>query len=296
MKGKKRSSGFTLLEISIVLVIIGLVVGGVMAGRSLIEAAQVRAQLRDVDSLNIAIATFKLKYSCLPGDCANATDFFNATSQPQAVTNGAGAGYIVGYMHSGGYPPDYPEVDLDAGAFGVGGAGQSTVGDLRNEWAYVYDHLAAANLINFAQFDETVWPTEPAGIFAPKVRFDTYCYAQGADTTHPSFLAVGYFPAHYYLKGGHYITLGGTGNSGSGGCSNIGAKDAQVVDDKIDDGKPHSGRVFLMGTNYIYRIPDWPENNYAGNWQTHRCANKITNQYISDSDTCTVFIKASFGD
>ncbi len=296
MNPNKINLGFTLLEISIVLVIIGLITGSVMAGRTLIEAAQVRAQLRDVDSLNTAIATFKLKYGCLPGDCANATDFFNATSQPQAVTNGAGAGYIAGYMHIAGYPPDYPEVDLNAGAFGVGGAGQSTVGDLRNEWAYVYDHLAAANLINFAQFDETVWPAEPAGIFAPKVRFDTYCNAQGGYTTHPSFLAVGYFPAHYYVKAGHYIALGGTGNSGAGGCSNIGAKDAQVVDDKIDDGKPHSGHVFLMGTNYIYRIPDWPENNYSGNWQTYLCADKINNKYHPSGNTCTVFIKANFGD
>jgi prepilin-type N-terminal cleavage/methylation domain-containing protein len=66
--------GFTLIEISIVLVIIGLVIGGVLVGKELVFAAQVRAQVTQIEQLNTAVATFRSKYACLPGDCATAED------------------------------------------------------------------------------------------------------------------------------------------------------------------------------------------------------------------------------
>jgi len=69
--------GFTLIELSIVLVIIGLLVGGVLVGRDLIYAAEVRNAIKDVETIRTAISTFQGKYNCLPGDCKNATTFFS---------------------------------------------------------------------------------------------------------------------------------------------------------------------------------------------------------------------------
>lgn len=60
--------GFTLIELSIVLVIIGLIVGGVLVGRDLINSAGVRAQLSQIEKYNQAANTFRVKYSYLPGD------------------------------------------------------------------------------------------------------------------------------------------------------------------------------------------------------------------------------------
>src|SRR5580700_6487564 len=60
--------GFTLIEMSIVLVIIGLIVGGVLVGQSLINAAAVRAQVSQIEQLKSATMTFKAKYDNLPGD------------------------------------------------------------------------------------------------------------------------------------------------------------------------------------------------------------------------------------
>lgn len=65
-------NGFTLIELSIVLVIIGLLVGGVLVGRDLIEMAGARSQLGQVERIQLAVTTFKLKYNCMPGDCKNA--------------------------------------------------------------------------------------------------------------------------------------------------------------------------------------------------------------------------------
>ena len=61
-------SGFTLVELAITLVIIGLLVGGVLVGKDLISAAEVRAQIQQIEKYNGAVNTFKVKYNYLPGD------------------------------------------------------------------------------------------------------------------------------------------------------------------------------------------------------------------------------------
>lgn len=83
-------SGFTLIELSIALVIIGLVVGGILLGRDLIRAAELRSVVSDVDRIKTAVYTFKAKYDCLPGDCSTATTFWGAAAG--GCPNGAGAG------------------------------------------------------------------------------------------------------------------------------------------------------------------------------------------------------------
>lgn len=69
-------AGFTLIELSIVLVIIGLIIGGVMTGKILIQQAETRAAASQLEKLETAYRTFQMKYGCIPGDCPNATDFF----------------------------------------------------------------------------------------------------------------------------------------------------------------------------------------------------------------------------
>jgi prepilin-type N-terminal cleavage/methylation domain-containing protein len=70
-----HKQGFTLIELSMVLVIIGLIVGGVLTGRELIHAAELRRVMRQVEEYNTAFMAFRLKYNCLPGDCLDAVDF-----------------------------------------------------------------------------------------------------------------------------------------------------------------------------------------------------------------------------
>ena len=70
-----RQTGFTLIELSIVLVIIALLVGGVVTGRELIKTAESRSILKQIESLNVAVQIFKNKYKGIPGDLANAISF-----------------------------------------------------------------------------------------------------------------------------------------------------------------------------------------------------------------------------
>ena len=67
-KSYESEKGFTLIELSIVLVIIGLIVGGVLVGQDLIRAAEVRATISQIEKYNTAVNTFHAKFNAIPGD------------------------------------------------------------------------------------------------------------------------------------------------------------------------------------------------------------------------------------
>ncbi|MCD6034618.1 MAG: prepilin-type N-terminal cleavage/methylation protein [Rickettsiales bacterium] len=75
LKRRQKQKGFTLIELSIVLIIIGLIVSGVLVGQDLIDGAKLRAQIGQIGEFNAAVNTFKLKYDALPGDIANPANY-----------------------------------------------------------------------------------------------------------------------------------------------------------------------------------------------------------------------------
>lgn len=68
--------GFSLVELSIVLVILGLLTGGILSGQSLIKAAEMRKVTTSATQLQTSIYTFRDKYMALPGDMTNAYRFW----------------------------------------------------------------------------------------------------------------------------------------------------------------------------------------------------------------------------
>lgn len=78
----KRSSqsGFTLVEVAIVLVIIGLILGGVFKGQSLIDSARVRSLSTDVSGIRAAWYSFQERYRSIPGDFSNAQTQIDSAS------------------------------------------------------------------------------------------------------------------------------------------------------------------------------------------------------------------------
>jgi prepilin-type N-terminal cleavage/methylation domain-containing protein len=65
---RSQESGFTLVEIAIVMVIIGLLIGGVLKGQAMIENAKVKRVAKQADELRAAVMTFYDKYGLYPGD------------------------------------------------------------------------------------------------------------------------------------------------------------------------------------------------------------------------------------
>lgn len=68
MKIASDQKGFTLIEIAIVLVIIGLLVGGVLQGQELIENSRVKQAVKDMNGTTAAVFSYQDRYGRLPGD------------------------------------------------------------------------------------------------------------------------------------------------------------------------------------------------------------------------------------
>jgi len=92
---KRNQSGFTLIEIAIVLVIIGLLLGGVLKGQELINSAKVKNLATDFKNIPIYIYGYQDKYKALPGDDANAVAHLGTTAK-QGPIPPAGNGIING--------------------------------------------------------------------------------------------------------------------------------------------------------------------------------------------------------
>jgi prepilin-type N-terminal cleavage/methylation domain-containing protein len=91
----KHESGFTLVELSIVLVIIGLIVGGVLVGQDMIKAAEIRSTISQVESFNTAANVFRDKYEQLPGDVSSSkATTLGLTTRTGAAGRGDGNGLI----------------------------------------------------------------------------------------------------------------------------------------------------------------------------------------------------------
>jgi prepilin-type N-terminal cleavage/methylation domain-containing protein len=288
--------GFTLIELSIVLVIIGLIVGGVLVGRTLVESAEYRAQITQFEQINSAVNAFRLKYNCLPGDCPNATSFFTATTQPEAVTNGNGNGRICGFTVNNACDP--ADVTSNSAAGFVWGWSEIS------EFMSVFDHLAAAKLWSGPQYSERatnsdwsgpVTSQNVPGIGYPKIKLNSVgsgVWGGNPITAGQGGIVTGYQHGYGYVKAGHKLRTGYCGNFT---CA-MNPWQAFALDTKIDDGKALTGSVVVGDENYAFTDPTTgPVYGLCANVDVYR--NESNLQSVSGvpmNRACTLIISASF--
>jgi prepilin-type N-terminal cleavage/methylation domain-containing protein len=94
-KARKLDRGFSILELVLVLVVVGLLFGGIAAGRELIVSAKARSLINQQDELRMAFFSFQDRYQFPPGDYSEAIRNIGATR------NGDGDGRIQGTREGG---------------------------------------------------------------------------------------------------------------------------------------------------------------------------------------------------
>jgi prepilin-type N-terminal cleavage/methylation domain-containing protein len=239
MGKRHQARGFTLIELSVVLVIIGLIVGGVLVGQDLIRAAEARATIAQIEKYNTAVNTFYGKYGELPGDIEpNLVTNFGFTAIPVRAGipgRGNGDGLIDAYV--------YP----NTGTLGWGNSGENLF-----FWA---DLSANSQLI-----DGTFNTITDAGVnissnagFAP--------YLPQAKIGNSNYVAV------TSVNGNNYFQLINPISSSSDSTfyaqAGLTVSQAYAIDQKMDDGLPQTGHV-LATASVSYFGPG--ESMNPGGW------------------------------
>lgn len=264
IKEKTRNQAFTLIELSIALVIIGLLVGGVLVGRDMIQAAELRGLLSQIEKIDVAVNTFKLKYHCLPGDCLTATNFFPAGGcpdgnyNPATTCNGNGDGHI------------------NSSNAGAGSTG------IRREHLKFWQHLALAGLIE-GQYTGIGGPgnlTKQAviGVNVPK----TSIRGLGISVWHhrPSYSG---WLVDLGLDAGmaaiHILYIGGETAGAHTALGKLTVEQVRSLDEKGDDGIANAGMLRVTAAN--------PDNGTTG------CTSGVAPAYAYGADLdsfCTLVI------
>jgi prepilin-type N-terminal cleavage/methylation domain-containing protein len=91
----KKAQGFTLVEIAIVLVIIGLLLGGILKGQEMITQAKIKNVIADFSGISAAYHGYQDRYRAIPGDDPN------AATRWSGATAGSGNGQVAGKYNSG---------------------------------------------------------------------------------------------------------------------------------------------------------------------------------------------------
>jgi prepilin-type N-terminal cleavage/methylation domain-containing protein len=234
--GVSTRRGFTLLEMSIVIAIVGLIIGAIAVGSSMVQMARLRSVVTEYGIYLKAIKEFQDKYMALPGDMTNATTFWGAagtcpipytTTASTATCNGDGSGTI-------------------------GSSTTAGVLSKSSEWWTAWQQLADAGLIPGSFTGAPGWNganEANLGVNVPASKF------KGAGWTLFYYL----FPNNgtnsntnsslWTDQYGHLLALGGYA---SGTYTNNGVllpSEAESIDQKIDDGLPGTGKVRAWRTS-----------------------------------------------
>lgn len=222
--------GFSLVELSIVLVILGLLTGGILAGQSLIRAAELRGIVTQHNNILAATRTFRDKYMALPGDFANATQFwgtathcpgaYNQPSTTAATCNGDGDGLV-----------EYYDV--------------ATSHELHRFW----QHLANAGLIEGSytgvQTSSASVRSYASGINAPSTKISNSVVSIGSYGNRTS-------GDPYWWQGNYdnQLIMSLAADSNGYGVAMLRPDDMWNIDMKLDDGRPAQGKIRSYRKNF----------------------------------------------
>jgi prepilin-type N-terminal cleavage/methylation domain-containing protein len=227
-----NASGFTLLEMSIVIAIAAALLGGLLTARSMVAAAKIRSITTDINRFRQAIGDFRDKYGALPGDFAGATALWGSadgvTPSDAACISTTATGTLT----------------CDGNGDGIIGGLAAGAGDYESYRAW--QHLANANMVEGNYTGQSV--SGGTLISSPGTNVPASQLDGGGFTL--MYNAINNGPtSHTIWFGAQSITLvGGVYTFGYTNDPIISGTDAELIDTKFDDGLPLTGKIQGYGT------------------------------------------------
>lgn len=225
---RNAESGFTLVELAIVMIIIGLLIGGILKGQELINNARVSATVAQVKAVESGISGFRDKYAGMPGDLTNAAGRVPGCAG-LCATNGNGNNIVP--LEGANNP----------------GIAQTAAGTTEGTVAFV--QLAAAGFVGGVQPNTPTGNngaerTNPATPLGGAWQFS---YSDGAATAVTGLVAAN-TGAGFALSAGHYMASVLNLATAAGGTNVFMLPvQAAAIDRKLDDGTPNGGSVRAFG-------------------------------------------------
>ncbi len=226
----RRSSrrAFSLVELSIVLVILGLLVGGVLSGQSLIRASELRAVGTEYSRYVTSVQTFRDKYFAIPGDMNNATAFWGHAGGTDCNNRSGTAATTPGTC------------DGD----GNGNLANAAAASQTGEFAQLWRHLALAGLIEGTYSgNANTGGTQHCAIGTDCPRSKLSNAGWGANYN-PNFAGDTY---NYAFDYGNNFRIGSALATSIPGGAIFKPEEAWNIDTKLDDGRPGTGKIIPAG-------------------------------------------------
>lgn len=230
-------NAYTLLELAIVIVVIGLIMGAVMGGKNMIHQSELQSVTVEFSNYTAAVHKFQQQYGSIPGDILDATTFWNSAGGTGLISNAAcrtGLGTGTAYLSST-----------------CNGDNDGLIAT-QDEPYLAWQHLMLAKLVKGSFTGLSSSGGSNVSVLAPATGGNVpTSKLKNSGWTFNNVDASAGNSDYYSERIGNHLTFGQATTGITDGPS-LTPEEAYQIDAKLDDGKPAYGRVLAHKPSVTY--------------------------------------------